>query len=72
MQNYANNDELKLGLLMQDTLESFFEYEDCINPSESHKQNIKYKLEKLIDVLKKTNNQYLREIESLRQELDQQ
>lgn len=72
MQNYANNDELKLGLLMQDTLESFFEYEDCINPSESYKQNIKYKLEKLIDVLKRTDNQYLREIESLRQELDQQ
>ncbi len=65
-----NNDEIKIGLLMQDTLESFFEYEDCINPSESHKQNIKYKLEKLIDVLKKTDNQYLREIELLRHELD--
>lgn len=71
MRNYANNnDELKVGLLMQDTLESFFEYEDCINPSESHKQNIKLKLEKLIDVLKKTDNQYLSEIESLRLELD--
>lgn len=65
-----NNDEIKIGLLMQDTLESFFEYEDCINPSESHKQNIKYKLEKLIDVLKKTDNQYLHEIELLRHELD--
>lgn len=65
-----NNDEIKIGLLMQDTLESFFEYEDCINPSESHKQNIKHKLEKLIDVLKKTDNQYLREIELLRHELD--
>ena len=71
MRDYANNnEELKIGLLMQETLESFFEYEDCINPSESHKQNIKYKLEKLIDVLKKTDNQYLREIESLRHELD--
>jgi len=71
MRDYANNnEELKIGLLMQETLESFFEYEDCINPSESHKQNIKHKLEKLIDVLKKTDNQYLREIESLRHELD--
>ena len=71
MKNQVNNkDEIKIGLLMQDTLESFFEYEDCVNPSESHKQNIKYKLEKLIDVLKKTDNQYLREIELLRHELD--
>ncbi len=71
MEKYANNnDEMQLGLLMQDTLESFFEYEDCINPSESHKQSIKYKLEKLIDALKRTDNQYLSEIESLRHELD--
>lgn len=71
MGNYANNnDEGQLGLLMQDTLESFFEYEDCINPSEFHKQSIKHKLEKLIDVLKRTNNQYLSEIESLRHDLD--
>ena len=53
-----NKDENNIGLLMQDTLESYFEYEDCINPSESHKQNIKYKLEKLIDMLKKTDNQW--------------
>ena len=65
-----NKDENNIGLLMQDTLESYFEYEDCINPSESHKQNIKYKLEKLIDMLKKTDNQYLHEIESLRHSLD--
>ena len=71
MKNQAsNNDDNKIGLLLQDTLESFFEYEDCINPSESHKQNIKYKLEKLIEVLKKTDNRYLHEIESLRHELD--
>ncbi len=55
---------------MQDTLESYFEYEDCINPSETHRQNIKTKLEKLIDVLKKTDNRYLPEIEGLRHELD--
>lgn len=63
-------DELQLGLLMQDTLESFFEYEDSINPSESHKKNIKAKLEKLISILKVTNNEYLSEIEDLRHELD--
>ena len=55
---------------MQDTLESYFEYEDCVNPSEAHKQNIKTKLERLIDVLKKTDNRYLPEIEDLRHELD--
>lgn len=64
------NDEMQLGLLMQDTLESFFEYEDSINPSESHKKNVKAKLEKLISVLKITNNKYLSEIECLRHELD--
>ena len=71
MKNHVNKKEdIKIGLLMQDTLESFFEYEDCINPSDKYKQNIKHKLEKLIDVMKKTNNQYLPEIESLRHELD--
>ncbi|MDW3095925.1 MAG: hypothetical protein R8G33_09660 [Gammaproteobacteria bacterium] len=64
------NDESQLGLLMQDTLESFFEYEDSINPSESHKKNVKAKLEKLILILKVTNNKYLSEIEYLRHELD--
>ncbi len=63
-------EEMQLGLLMQDTLESYFEFEDSINPSESQRQNIKYKLEKLIDVLKKTDNKYLNEIECLRHELD--
>ncbi len=64
-------EELQLGLLMQDTLESYFEFEDSINPSESQRQSIKSKLEKLIDVLKKTDNKYLNEIECLRHELDE-
>ena len=64
------NEELQLGSLMQDTLESFFEYEDSINPSESYKKNVKAKLEKLISILKVTNNKYLPEIESLRHKLD--
>jgi hypothetical protein len=63
-------EELQLGLLMQDTLESYFEYEDSVNPSESHRRNVKAKLEKLISILKVTNNEYLSEIEDLRQELD--
>ena len=63
-------EELQLGLLMQDTLESYFEYEDSVNPSESHRRNVKAKLEKLISILKVTNNEYLSEIEGLRQELD--
>lgn len=63
-------EEMQLGLLMQDTLESYFEFEDSINPSESQRQHIKSKLEKLIAILKKTDNKYLNEIECLRQELD--
>ena len=63
-------EELQVGLLMQDTLESYFEYEDSVNPSESHRRNVKAKLEKLISILKVTNNEYLSEIEGLRQELD--
>ncbi len=63
-------EEMQLGLLMQDTLESYFEFEDSINPSESQRQHIKSKLEKLIAMLKKTDNKYLSEIECLRQELD--
>ena len=64
------NEELQLGPLMQDTLESFFEYEESVNPSESHRKNVKAKLEKLISILKITNNEYLSEIEGLRHELD--
>ena len=67
---YNRQEELQLGSLMQDTLESFFEYEDSVNPSESHKKNVKAKLEKLISILKVTNNKYLSEIEGLRNELD--
>jgi hypothetical protein len=63
-------EELQLGSLMQDTLESFFEYEDSLNPSESHRRNVRSKLEKLISILRVTNNPYLSEIEGLRQELD--
>jgi hypothetical protein len=63
-------EELQLGLIMQETLESFFEYEDSLNPSESHKKNVKAKLEKLISLLKVTNNEYLSEIESLRHKFD--
>ena len=63
-------EEMQLGLLMQDTLESYFEFEDSINTSESQRKHIKSKLEKLIAVLKKTDNKYLNEIECLRQELD--
>ncbi len=69
-QQKYKNEESQLGLLMQDTLESFFEYEDSINPSESHKKHVKAKLEKLISILKVTNNKYLSEIECLRHELD--
>ncbi len=69
-EHFNIHDEDSIGLLLQDTLESFFEYEDCVNPSESYKKNIQYKLEKLIAVLKQTNNQYLYEIENLRFELD--
>lgn len=65
-----NKEEIQLGSLMQDTLESFFEYEDSVNPSESHKRNVKAKLEKLITILKMTDDQYLAEIEVLRHELD--
>ncbi len=63
-------EELQLGLIMQDTLESYFDYEDSLNPSESHKKNVKAKLEKLISLLKVTNNEYLSEIEGLRHKLD--
>lgn len=70
-QIYKEHEELQLGSLMQDTLESFFEYEDSVNPSESYKKNVKAKLEKLISILKVTNNEYLSEIEGLREELDQ-
>lgn len=35
-QIYKRQEEIQLGSLMQDTLESFFEYEDSVNPSESH------------------------------------
>lgn len=67
---YKKQDELQLGSLMQDTLESFFEYEDSINPSESHRKNVKAKLEKLILILKVTDNQYLSEIEDLCEKLN--
>ena len=71
MKNKINKkEELQLGSLMQDTLESFFEYEESVNPSESHRRNVKAKLEKLISILRVTNNQYLSEIEGLRHELD--
>ena len=63
-------EEMQLGMLMQDTLESYFEFEDSINPSESQRQRVKSKLEKLIALLKKTDNKYLNEIECLRHELD--
>ncbi len=71
MKNKINKkEELQLGSLMQDTLESYFEYEESVNPSESHRRNVKAKLEKLISILRVTNNQYLSEIEGLRHELD--
>ncbi len=71
MKNKINKkEELQLGSLMQDTLESSFEYEESVNPSESHRRNVKAKLEKLISILRVTNNQYLSEIEGLRHELD--
>lgn len=70
MKNQYINDENSMGILMQDTLESFFEYEDCINPSETYKQDIKYKLETLISILKKTNHQYLHDFECLKNRLD--
>ena len=71
MKKHAKKDEeQQLGLIMQDTLESFFEYEDSINPSEAHRKNIKAKLERLISILKVTENEHLPEIECLRRELE--
>ncbi len=61
--------DVQLGLLIQDTLESYFEYEDCIDPTESERRNLKAKLEKLIEILKKSNDKYTCEFEALRSEL---
>ena len=62
-------EDLQLGLLIQDTLESYFEYEDCISPSESDRINVKAKLERLIKILKDKDDKYTSEFEALRNEL---
>lgn len=62
-------DDIQLGLLIQDTLESYFEYEDCISPTDKERQNVKAKLEKLIKLLKKNNDKYTSEFEALCDEL---
>ncbi len=62
-------EDIQLGLLIQDTLESYFEYEDCIAPSESDRKNVKAKLEKLIKILREKEDKYTSEFEALCNEL---
>ena len=62
-------EDVRLGLLIQDTLESYFEYEDCISPSDSDRRNVKDKLEKLIKILKEKDDKYISEFEALCNEL---
>ena len=62
-------EDIQLGLLIQDTLESYFEYEDCIAPSEKERKLVKAKLEKLIKILKDKDDKYTSEFEALCEEL---
>lgn len=62
-------EDVQLGLLIQDTLESYFEYEDCVSPTDSERKNVKEKLEKLIKILKENNDKYTSEFQALCDEL---
>lgn len=62
-------EDIQLGLLIQDTLECYFEYEDSIEPTDSERRNVKQKLEKLIKILKQNNDKYTSEFEALCDEL---
>lgn len=62
-------EDIQLGLLIQDTLESYFEYEECVDPTDSERRNVKEKLEKLIKILKENNDKYTSEFEALCDEL---
>ena len=62
-------EDIQLGLLIQDTLESYFEYEESIEPTDSERRNVKQKLEKLIKILKQNNDKYTSEFEALCDEL---
>lgn len=68
---FTKQENIQLGLLIQDTLESYFEYEDCTSPSESDRRDVKAKLEKLIKILKQNNDQYTSEFEALCDELSE-
>ena len=68
---FTKQENIRLGLLIQDTLESYFEYEDCISPSDSDRRDVKAKLEKLIKILKQNNDQYTSEFEALCDELSE-
>ena len=62
-------EDIQLGLLIQDTLESYFEYEESVEPTDSERRNVKQKLEKLIKILKQNNDKYTSEFEALCDEL---
>lgn len=62
-------EDIQLGLLIQDTLESYFEYEESVEPTDSDRRNVKQKLEKLIKILKQNNDKYTSEFEALCDEL---
>ena len=64
-------EDIQLGLLIQDTLESYFEYEDCIEPTEAERAFVKRKLEKLIKLLRENNDKYTSEFEAICNELDE-
>ena len=68
---FIKQQDIQLGLLIQDTLESYFEYEDCISPSESDRQDVEAKLKELIKVLKENNDKYTSEFEALCEELSE-
>ena len=68
---FTKQENIQLGLLIQDTLESYFEYEDCISPSDSDRRDVKAKLEKLIKILRQNDDQYTSEFEALCDELSE-
>ncbi len=66
---HIKQQNVQLGLLIQDTLESYFEYEDCISPTESDRRDVMAKLTKLIKILKENDDRYTSEFEALCDEL---
>ena len=66
----TKQEDIQLGLLIQDTLESYFEYEECLAPTETDRRIVKSKLKKLIKILKENNDKYTSEFEALCEELD--